>query len=68
MPATISDFSSSDFAVVEQHRIFEQEIGNTVERLLTASLNRRLLITAARAAARLIFEVVAEQTTKLPLV
>ncbi len=39
-----------------------------MERLLAASLNRKLLITTTCAVARLVFEVVTKETAELPLV
>ena len=57
-PTSFSDLSCGDFSVVKKNGVAKQQVCNTVTGLLTASLNRRLLITATGADARLIFEVV----------
>src|SRR5829696_1317709 len=67
-PTSFSNFRRSNFSVVKKNCVAEQEVCNTVTRLFAASLNRRLLITAAGANARLIFEVVTEESTEFQVV
>ena len=67
-PASFGDFCGRDFSVVKQNRVFQQQVGNTVAGLFTATLDRELLVTAARATTWFILEVVTEETAKFPLV
>src|SRR5215203_4930577 len=64
-PATFSDLCRRDFSVVKQNSVAEQKVCNTVTSLLAAALNRSLLIATARANARLVLEIVTEESTKL---
>src|SRR5689334_8883045 len=68
MPTTISNFRGGDFAVIHEHGVFEQEVGDTVTGLQATSLNRNLLVATTGAVAGLVFEVMTEQAAKLPLV
>ena len=67
-PTTFRDFSIGDFGVVDQYLIFQQQVGNAVPCDVAASLNRNLLVATARAVAGLVFEVMTEESAKLPFV
>src|SRR5215211_5849613 len=67
-PTSVSDVSSFYLGVVNQNGILEQQVGNTVPSLQPATLNGRLLITAAAANAGFIFEVVTKEAAKLQVV
>src|SRR5215212_2547250 len=67
-PTSVSDVSCLYLGIVNKNSILEQQVGNTVASLLTASLNGGLLITTAAANARFVFEVVTEEPTKLQVV
>src|SRR5688572_6235441 len=68
LPTTVSGFRGRDLGVIKEHGVSEQKVANTVPGLLTASLNRRLLIAAARADTRLVLVVVTKQSADLQIV
>src|SRR5215213_2490634 len=67
-PTSVSDVSSFYLRVVNENGILEQQVGNTVTRLQTATLDGGLLITTAAANTRFVFEVVTEEAAELPFV
>src|SRR5687768_8875259 len=67
-PAAFGDFRGRDLGVVKKNCVAEQQVGNTVTGLLTAALNRCLLITTACANARLILEIVTEESPEFQVV
>src|SRR5687768_13949772 len=67
-PATFSNFGGLDFGVVKENGVTQQQVGDAVTGLLTATLNRRLLVTTARANTRLVLEVMAEKTADFQIV
>ena len=68
VPTSVADFGFRDLGVVELHRVFQQQVGDAVSGLLATTLNRELVVAAARAAAWLILEVVTEETAELQIV
>src|SRR6185369_7350836 len=68
MPTAVTDFGVRDLGVVEQRRIFQQQVGDAVSGNFATTLNRKLLVTTTRAAAGLILEVVTEETAELQIV
>src|SRR5215212_5427317 len=67
-PTSVSDVSCLYLGVVNKNSILEQQVGNTVTSLQTASLNGGLLITTAAADAGFVFEVVTKEPAELQIV